>query len=252
MQTFWEWVSQFRFAETYYGINAAQYDRLFDDELGKIVGRVRGSARRQALERMRGFRWMAYIATSVRNAGWRDQREVQERAHDVAAKLLTGGLLRDYDEARHGPMDLRFKRSVANAIRNLVEKERNRRRLLPTVPIERDDLSARQPAQDDEKVIQDFRKLVRRRLGQLGVAVLDVRLAGGEVKGLVGRPDLGSPGRWGIKNAVQRIKELAREYAQSLGDSELLRRIERAMASEEETIQRRRATTRARRQAVGA
>ena len=99
--------------------------------------------------------------------------------------------------------------------------------------------------------LQDFRKLVQRRLGQLGVAVLDVRLAGGEVKGLVGRPDLGSPGRWGIKNAVQQVKELAREYARSIGDSELLRRIEKAMASEEEMIQRRRATTRAR-QAVGA
>ncbi len=103
---------------------------------------------------------------------------------------------------------------------------------------------------DSEKVIQDFRRLVRRRLGELGVAVLDVRLAGGEVKGLVGRPDLGSPGRWGIKNAVQQIKELAKEFFS--GDSELLRRIERAMASEEETIQRRRATTAARRQAVGA
>ena len=32
-------------------------------------------------------------------------------------------------------MDLRFKRSVGNAIRNMVEKERNRRRWLPTVSI---------------------------------------------------------------------------------------------------------------------
>jgi len=251
MQTFWEWLAQFRFAETYYGINPQDYDRLFDDELGKMVGRVRDSARRQALERMRGFRWMADIAASVRNTGYRDQREVQELAHDVAVKLLTGGLFRDYDETRHGPFDLRFKRSVGNAIRNLVEKEKIRRHYLPTVPIEQDDLSARQPAQDSEKVIQDFRKLVRRRLGQLEVAVLDVRLAGGEVKGLVGRTDLGSPGRWGVKNTVQQVKELAKEYAVMVGDPELLRRIEKAMASEEETIQRRRATTRAR-QAVGA
>ncbi len=220
-----------------------------------MVGRVRDSTRRQALERMRGFRWMAYIAASVRNAGYRDQREVQELAHDIAAKLLTGGLFRDYDETRHGPMDLRFKRSVANAIRNLVEKERNRRHYLPTVPIGQEAEPGSTASDDDggsEKVIQDFRKLVRRRLGAIGVAVLDVRLAGGEVKGLVGRPDLGSPGRCGIKNAVQQVKELAKEYARSLGDSELLRRIERAMASEEETIQRRQATTRARRQTVGA
>ena len=31
--------------------------------------------------------------------------------------------------------DLRFKRSVGNAIRNMVEKQRNARRLLPTVSI---------------------------------------------------------------------------------------------------------------------
>ncbi len=252
MQTFWEWVAQFRFAETYFSFDPAQYDRLFDDELGKIVGRVRDSARRQALERMRGFRWMAYIAASVRNAGYRDQREVQELAHDVAVKLLTGGLFRDYDETRHGPMDLRFKRSVANAIRNLVEKEKNRRHYLPTVAIDQEAEPGRMTSDSNEKVIQDFRKLVRRRLGQLGVAVLDVRLAGGETKSLVGSRSLGSPGKWAVKRVVCQIKELAKEYFRSVGDSELLRKVERAMAAEEETVEKRRATTRARRQAVGA
>ena len=53
---------------------------------------------------------MGYIAAAVRGAGFRDQREVQERAHDVAVKMLTGGLFRDYDERRHGPMDRRFRR----------------------------------------------------------------------------------------------------------------------------------------------
>jgi hypothetical protein len=47
------------------------------------------------------------------------------------------------------------------------------------------------------------------------------------------------------------VKQLAREYATSLGNPELLRRIEKAMASEEETVAKRRATTMAR-QAVGA
>ena len=84
---------------------------------------------------MRGFNWVGYIAKCLRNCGYRDQREVQERTHDIVVKLITGGLFRDYDEQQHGPLDLRFKRSVANAIKNMVEKERNRRRLLPTVPI---------------------------------------------------------------------------------------------------------------------
>ena len=71
----------------------------------------------------------------MRNAGYRDERAVQERTHDIVTKLLTGALFRAYDEKAHGPLDLRFKRSVANAVRNMVEKERNRRRFIPTVSI---------------------------------------------------------------------------------------------------------------------
>jgi hypothetical protein len=97
------------------------------------------------------------------------------------------------------------------------------------------------------KVIRDFRGLVHRRFGGLGVAVLQVRLDGGEVKSLVGCDALGSPGRYVIKRVVGEIKQLAREYAASLGDPELLRRIAKAMASEEETIERSRRTTAARR-----
>ncbi len=101
-------------------------------------------------------------------------------------------------------------------------------------------------------MIHDFRRLVRKRLGDLGVAVLNARLAGEETKSLVGRAERGSPGKFVVKRVVCQIKELVREYARSLGDSELLRRIERAMASEEETVAKRQATTAARRQRVGA
>ena len=71
----------------------------------------------------------------MHHAGCHDQREVEERTHEIAVKLLTGKLFTGFDERRSGPMDLRFKTSVGNAIRNMVEKEQNRRRLLPTVPI---------------------------------------------------------------------------------------------------------------------
>ena len=262
MRTFYEFLSDLSFRlwliETYFSFDAGQYNQLFDDELGKLS--VSSPEHRDAVERMRGCNWVGYIAKSLRNAGCRDQREVQERTHDIVVKFLTGGLFRDYDERQHGPLDLRFKRAVTNAIRNLVEKERNRRRLLPTVPIGQEfkpggvtDIPDRASADDngDEKIIRDFRRLVKRRLGDIGLAVLDLRLAGGEVKGLVGRPDLGSPGKWIVKRVVQQVKELAREYAISSGDSELLRRVEKAMAGESETIQKRRVSTAAR-QTVGA
>ncbi len=203
---------------------------------------------------MRGFGWLSYVAASVRNAGFRDQREIQEKAHEIAVKLLMGTLFKGYVEKVSGPMDLRFKRSVSNAIRNLVEKEKNRRHHLPTIPITQEVEPASMTVHDDsnnEKIIIDFRRLVRRRLGQLGVAVLDVRLAGGETKSLVGQASLGSPGRWGVKRTVQDLKRLAREYAASLGDPGFLRDIERAMGKEAGTIETRRRATAAR-QVVGA
>ena len=90
-----------------------------------------------------------------------------------------------------------------------------------------------QPAEDDEKVIDEFRQLVRNRLGELGLAVLDARLQGQETKSLVGREDLGSPGRYVVKRVVGQVKSLAREYAQRLGDPAFLREIERAFQREE-------------------
>jgi hypothetical protein len=242
--------------ETYYSFSAADYDKLFSDELEKLIRRVHDPAHRRIMERMRGFNWVSYIGASVRHAGFRDQREVRERIHEVVVKLLMGKLFTGFDERTSGPMDLRFKRSVANAIRNLVEKDKNRRRYLPTIPISHefrpgtvtaDELPARSwdsGDDNDERIVNDFRELVRKRLGRLAVAVFDTRLAGGETKSLVGLPALGSPGTWTVKQIVREIKSLAREYAVMVGDSELLRRIEKAMAGEAETVEKRRAAAR--------
>jgi hypothetical protein len=259
MRTFHEFASDLALRsrlwllETYFSFDPAQYNQLFDGELRKLS--ASSPEHRDALERMRGFNWIGYIAKSVRNAGYRDQREVAERTHDIVVKMLTGGLFRDYDERQHGPLDLRFKRAVANAIRNMVEKDRNARRLLPTVSIghERsDDLADRMAAWDDdgeEKVIEDFRQLVWNRLGELGITVLDARLAGEETKSLVGREDLGSPGRFVIKRVVGEVKALARDFAERLGDAGFLRDVERAMGREEATVKKRLiATARAERQ----
>ena len=94
-----------------------------------------------------------------------------------------------------------------------------------------------------ERVTRDFRRLVRRRLGDIGVAVLNVRLADGETKSLVGSAALGSPGKWGVKRVVQQLKQLEGEYATSLGDPGFLRDIERAMGREEATVAKRRTAT---------
>lgn len=92
-------------------------------------------------------------------------------------------------------------------------------------------------------MIEGFRQLVLKRLGGLGLAVLDARLSGEQTKSLVGSPSVGSPGKWGIKRAVGEIKSLAKEYAVAVCDWELLRRIEKAMAAKLDTTARRKATT---------
>jgi len=213
--------------------------------LAKVLQRVSAAEHRVALEKMRGFNWVGYIAAAIRQAGYRDQREVQEKTHDLVAKLLTGTLFRGFDERIAGPMDLRFRRSVGNAVRNMVERDRNRRRLLPSVPIGQE-LPGRQ-ASGGERVIEDFRRLVGSRLGQLGLAVFNARLGGQETKGLVGRPDLGQPDKNVIKRVVRQIKSLAMDYAQSLGDPAFAHDVQRAMEREESTVAKRLASMTARR-----
>jgi hypothetical protein len=254
MKTFLEFLSDLNLLsrlwliETYFSFDPAQYNQLFDDELKKLS--VSSPEHRAAVERMRGFNWVAYIAKSLRNAGYRDQREVQERTHDIVVKMLVGGLFTKYDERRHGSLDLRFKRSVANAIKNMVELKRNRRRFIPTISTDQDVAALPQAGDDDEGLIDDFRRLVRNRLGELGIAVLDARLQGQEVKTLVGREDLGRPGRFVIKRVVGEVKALAKEFSERLGDPRFQRDVERAMGREQETVQKRLATARQGRRAA--
>ena len=251
METFIEWLTQLRLLETYYGLDNGQYNRLFDAELEKVIARVRDPAQQAALLRMRGFNWTSYIAASVWNAGYRDQRERDEKVHEVAVKLLMGQLFKGFNEKISGPFDLRFKRSVSNSVRNIVEKEKNRRRYIPTVAIGQEfepgtvaaDLPDRPSFGQDEQVIEDFRRLLQDRLGDLALALFDLRMNGGETKSLVGSPTLGSPSRWAVKKTVQDVKALARQFAVSVGDFGLLQRIEKAMQDEAGTVAKRRAST---------
>lgn len=255
MRTFYEWIEnqgilvRLRLIETYFSFDPAEYNRVFEDELAKVIRRVSDPAHRAALDRMQGFNWVGYIAAAIRQAGWRDQREIQERTHDLVTKLLIGTLFRGFNEKVSGPMDLRFKRSVGNGVRNLAEKERNRRRHLPSVPIGQefepggitaDELPGRRDS-GDEKVIEDFRQLVRSRMGQMGLAVFDARMAGQEMKALAAMPEFGGKNR--LKRIVQQIKGLATEFAQALGDPEFVRGIARAMEREGATVAKRLATT---------
>lgn len=263
---FYEWLSHINLAdrlwlETFYTFDPAQMNQVFYDELGKVIQRTPEAAQRESLQRLYAFDFIAYIGGAVRR-NCRDYRQGQEAISDIASKLLLGKLFRGFAVPPSSAEDAgeyllaRFKNSVANALRNMVEKEANRRRYLPTTGIRQDfepggvtadDLPARSaPAQDDENVIQAFRKFLQDRGGPLHTAVYDLRMAGGETRSLVGSPAVGSPGKYVIKRVVREIKDLAREFAQRLGDPAFLRDVQRAMERESETISRRVRTTAAR------
>jgi hypothetical protein len=251
MKTFVEWlcnadlIAQLTLIENYYSFDPQQYNQLFRAQLELLLGRINDPTHRAALESMKTFDWVAYIAASIRGAGFKDQREAQERTHDLASKLLVGTLFRGYDEQKSGPMPQRFKAAVTNAIKNLRSKEANRRRYLPSVPIS-GDFEPGSVANDveDLDVIEGFRRLVKERLGELAVALLDVRLSGQETQSLIGVEELGRPGKNQIKMTVRQIKSLAREYAEAMGDQEFLRDVDRTMGRERETVNKRLLSTR--------
>jgi hypothetical protein len=220
------------------------YNSLFQQELERLLPRLADPVQRQHAESMRDFDWTRYIAGAVRRSGFTNQNEIEEKVHEIIVRMLVqpGGLFRNYDERLHGPFPLRFKRTLANALKNLTEKERNRRRFIPSIPIGQEfvpggvtDLAARSTPEGDPEVIERFREMVRRHLGQTALSVFDARMQGVEMKDLPISP-------YNTKKLVQGIKDLARKYAVAVADLDLLAQVERLMTSEERTVQRRQAT----------
>ena len=81
------------------------------------------------------------------------------------------------------------------------------RRLLAVIPGRLEERSPRPLAStpdQDEQIIHDFRRLVRTRLGELTLAVLDARLNGEKTESLVGLKEFGSP----CRNAIGRVVTL--------------------------------------------
>ena len=245
-------------AQTYYSFDPTQYNRLFDEELEKVIQRVQDPAHRQILERMRGFNWVGYIAASVRHAGYRDQRQVQERTHDIVVKLLTGTLFAGFDERTSWSDGFEIQ-AVSGKRHQEHRREREEQATsCPTVPIGQtfgsvtaDELPARSWT---AKTMTKRWSMISANWSASGSvkSALPFSMCGWRAarrNRWSASPEVGGKGRYVIKRVVQQIKALAREYAASLGDSELLRRIEKAMAGEEETVEKRRT---AMRRAVGA
>ena len=202
-----------------------KYNDLFIREIDRLIARF-GDTAEDKLIPAKGMDFVGYIAMSLRNAGFQIA-DIDPLTQEIAVRLLVqpGNLFKKWNGH---PMDARFKVAVRNAVINLVEKRRSRRRLgsaevTPEI--------ATQSSLGDESAIEEFRRLVRERLGDLGLAVLDVRLQGGDVKSLANSGQTS----YRIKQLVQAIKALAAEF----GDEDFRAMVEKAMASEQRTLAKR-------------
>jgi hypothetical protein len=76
--------------ENYFSFDPQQYNQLFRDELQKVIQRTSDPHQGHTLEEMADFDFVGYISASIRRSGVQDQREIQEKTHDLVTKLLIG------------------------------------------------------------------------------------------------------------------------------------------------------------------
>jgi len=171
---------------------------------------------------------VGYVDSSLRRSGFKDF-ELDELVSDILIKLLVTprSLFRKWD--RKSPMSARLKVAIRNSIITLAKTHRRRARRSHELP---DDLASR-PCLDDVGVINAFRDSLRSQHGDDHVRVLDTRLAGNDIKGLIGSEGIGTAYR--LKTIVQDIKG----FAVGLGDECLQRAVKELQVREEETLAKR-------------
>src|SRR5262249_61086129 len=94
-------------------LESGRFDRdgfndLFRQQLAELLPRVNDAGRRAGIDAMREFDFVAYILAALRNAGFADQQEREQAAHDVVVNLLVspGRLFAGYGD-QSGPMEAR-------------------------------------------------------------------------------------------------------------------------------------------------
>ena len=205
MNTFLDWFNQLDAAGLLQLLEAAlyfdpeSYNSVFQRELEALLNRITDEGARQEIMDLQGFDWAGYILNSLKRAGIRDEDAQQEDFHQIVVRLLVSpGKLFHWNPGEHGPLERRFKASVWNNIRNIVEKNRNRRKWMQTAdPVA---MAERTPekASPSPEIIDVFRQLVKERLGSLAATILDQRLSGAQTKNLIGKDEFGTPSAFSV------------------------------------------------------
>jgi hypothetical protein len=237
-------------------LNPAAYNSLFRSELEALLPRITDLRRRLSLEKMRDFDWSGYILAALRNAGFNDEREREEMAHEVITNLLVtpGNLFRGYDPEESGPIEARFKLAVMYEIQALRKRRaREAGRASRTLSINGDHERAKMSPnqipdrrssllnyENDANLIAGFRRFVQQNAGDDVLAVLDRKLDGFSARQLYDEPAFQHLGKWGVEKAMRRIQTLAQEYAKLRNNDLLLSFITKVMREREARRQKRR------------
>jgi len=235
--TFANWITNKCLVEVTELFDRAGYNDLFNAEIDRLLARVDDPSVRRELEEAKKMDWVRYISSSLRRSGVQEA-DLDALTSELIFKLLIdpGGLFKRWNGA---PIIARFKTSVRNGVINLAEKRRVRRRRFGSGGAVPEEIPAREILSD--QAVEAFRRFVWERLGELGLAILDLRLSSssGNTKELVGKPELRSPSSYRVKETVKAIKKLAQEFARVTNNDELLAKINSAMRAEQETVRKR-------------
>jgi hypothetical protein len=217
----------------------AGFNALFRRQLAELLPRVHDDGRRVGLDALRDFDFVAYILAALRNAGFRDQQEREQAAHDLIVQLLVspGQLFAGY-AATSGPLEARFRLSVQNGVRTLLRGQRRRQRSSRAVSIghEADELPAhaipdrRHDDALDDEVMTAFRNYLADALGEDAVALFDRRLDGVSLRQLVRDPAFNGSSAWTLRRLMRNVRDAALAFARRHGDDEFLAAVERLTA----------------------
>ncbi len=201
---------------------------LFDREVLRLREKTTDEQALRHIDEFAEVDVPGYIDSALRRAGFHDS-ERDPLVHDICVKLLMGGFFRGWQgQSLVG----RFKLSVKNAINSLRSRAAKRRG-------RQQELSFDAPARErtDTEIIDEFRNFLATRFGDHVLRVLDHRLEGDvDTKALIGTAP-GLESSYKVKRAVSDLKAAIQMWAGD--DPQLSRRIERLVADEKRTLDRR-------------
>ncbi len=210
----------------------AAFNALLRQEIEKVMPFVSDPKLQADLRSLLNINAVGYADRSLARAGFGDE-ERDGLVHDLFVRWLVkpGGLVGNWK--MDAPLSLRFKRALKNAIATLAVRASRRRRRFEEMP---DDQLQDERTKEDDDLIGDFRAWLRQTLGASAVAVIDTRLAGGNINSLIG-VDPGIRSSYRLKEIVKAIKAAATRWAAA--DAAFQNRVRQLMDAEHATVAKR-------------